>query len=154
MMAIRNSLCRLILVPAFAAIGFGCSYQTPILLINVHNSPRTVYIHFSRPDEGTPLFVPGRFVLHPLEAGDTVDFSRPQPMPSNQANTVTIELPARSALSLAVLRNETYRTATQEFINQRRFNIEEIAVGNERVNRGNFDAQFRRTPDGIAWSIP
>ena len=153
-MAIRNWFPGLILLSTVATTGYRCSYQTHILLLNRNDTPRAVQLQFQIVPNGTPLFSDRNIARFPINADKRVNYALPMPLTVEDSANCTVQLPPHSALSTAVIRNQEYKSSQQQFINQRRFNLQKITVGATVVNRANFDRYFRKTADGIAWSVP
>ncbi len=71
-----------------------------------------------------------------------------------EASSHTLQIPAHSALCIAVLRNESFNRSDQHFINGRVFNLKQIVAGEIVVRPLNFGDYFKKTDYGAAWQLP
>ena len=131
----------------------GCSYQTYLLVLNPHNESRRVTLQVDPKPAGAPIFTTRDLALYKLNK-DEVDFSSHEALAHTELASLTLEIPARSALRIAVLRNEHYRSSEQNFLNGRIFNLNRLTAGTITVTRANFGVYFTRTAFGAAFSIP
>jgi len=143
-----------LLAPLIMSLMFsGCSYQTYLMLLNPHNESRRVTLQVDPKPAGAPIFTTRGLALYKLNNNE-VDFSSHEALVHAELASLTLEIPARSALSIAVLRNEHYRSSGQNFQNGRIFNLKRLTAGTITVTRDNFGDYFKRTDFGAALSIP
>lgn len=144
---------RLRILIAIALLCGGCSFQSYVLVINPHGESRRILLHLESPQTGNGIFNTRDFAFYQFKNNE-VDFSSHVPLSLPKAATHELEIPARSALRIAVLRNETFASSEQKFINGRVFNLKSLVSGEIAVTKSTFSDYFKRTPFGAAWHLP
>ena len=130
-----------------------CSFQSYLMVINPHRESRQLLLQLDNRPTGVPIFSARKLAVYALKDNE-VDFSSHKPVATTEVATLTLTVPARSALCIAVLRNEHFSSSEQKFINGRVFNLLRLVAGKETVTRANFGAYFRKTEFGAAWYLP
>ena len=125
-----------------------CSFQSYLMVINPQ-----LMLQQNNKTSGVPIFSTRNLAVYAMKDNE-VDFSSHKPVATPEAATLTLTVPARSALCIAVLRNEHFSSSEQKFINGRVFNLQRLVAGKETVTRANFGAYFRKTEFGAAWYLP
>ncbi len=151
--ALKNKRRTVRLLPLLLLALCSCSFQNFIMIVNEHGENRQVSLQFGSPQAGTPIFSARKLGLYAMKDND-VDFSSHVPLNQTESPSLTVTIPARSALCIAVLRNETFSSSDQKFINGRVFNLKQIKSGSVTITKTNFGAHFRRTNFGAAWYLP
>lgn len=130
-----------------------CSFQSYLIVINPHNETRQVTIVLESRPQGVPIFRAKHFALYPLKDNE-VDFSSHVPVARADASSHTLPIPAKTALCIALLHNETFNGSDQHFINGRVFNLKQLVAGEIVVSAQNFGSYFKKTNYGAAWLLP
>ena len=131
----------------------GCSFQSYLLVINPHSESRRISLQLENPQTGSGIFNARDFAFYAFKENE-VDFSSHVPLTLAQAAAHVFDIPARSALRIAVLRNETFASSGQKLINGRVFNLRSLVIGEVAVTKSTFSEYFKRTPYGAAWYLP
>jgi len=135
-----------------------CSWNEYFALFNASGASIRVRYDIDSVESGFPLFNTA-YRAYKTDRNTSIDWNKSVQLIDSDTlkNSVTLILPDQTSLIIGELSNDHYSRYDQQFINDRRFNLNVIEVGNDshatRISPKQFDTYFKKKNGIIVYEI-
>lgn len=144
----KARLLLLLLLPLLQA----CSWIERFFIVNDSSEEIVVEMKLSRDARGFPIFNYKNFWVFPEKKGRVDHSGASESLPHDTLEDyahIRFRLPSHKAVAIGQLYNDHYKSHDQYFINDRKFNLEQIsfdrAGGKIVIGPGDFDRYFHKS---------
>lgn len=136
----------------------GCSWVEQFAIFNLKTDAVIVGYTLNTDIKGVAIFESGPVCYRVTEEGN-IDWEQAVVLEDGNPapDIVLVEVPPKCVLIFGYLHNDTYERYNQEFINDRKFNLKLLFIGNDKtgiqITPATFDAHFQKKKGVIKYII-